>query len=694
MMVNAIKVALAGNPNSGKTTLFNALTGAHQHVGNYPGVTVERKHGYCCIDHSRLEIVDLPGTYSLTAVSEEELVSRNFLIEQQPNIVVDIVDSSNLERNLYLTIQLLELGSPVILVLNLFDVAEQNGLKINTKKLSELLGVPVLTTIGNRKKGIDELISSMAQVAHTPLPHSPRHFDYGTEIERAISELQAILTVSGSLEERKRWVAIKLLENDPAIISKLRKIYSDEHRLWITLQTCRDRLGKIYHATPEMLIAERRYGLIAGICKESVTSRPLSGRDFSDRLDDVIMHPLLGLPIFLGLMYIVFYLTFTLAEGPMHLIEAGFDRLGTFISGYWRSGSDIAIRDLLVDGILGGVGGVVVFLPNILLLFLGIALLEDTGYMSRAAFIMDRFMHKIGLHGKSFIPMLIGFGCSVPAIMSTRILENKRDRLTTIMVIPLMSCGARLTIFSLIIPAFFPKSLQAPMLWLVYVIGIILAAIVAKVLRISIFKGESAGLIMELPPYRLPTLKGLLIHMFQRGWMYIQKAGTLILALSIVLWAMTAYPKMPKDRLARISNPAQRQGAELQYSLAGRIGRVLEPALKPLGFDWRIGTALIGSVAAKEMFVAQMGIIFSCDDRNDQNKPVFRQKLQEAYTPLQAFCIMLFSLIATPCAATIAVTRKETRSWGWALAQFSGLTALGYFLTLIVYQIGSRIALW
>ncbi|MFA5865381.1 MAG: ferrous iron transport protein B [Phycisphaerae bacterium] len=691
MGITTIKIALTGNPNSGKTTIFNALTGAHQHVGNYPGVTVEKKQGHCHVDGIRLEIVDLPGTYSLTAISEEEVVARNYIIEECPQVVVDIVDSSNLERNLYLTVQLMELGAPMVLVLNMFDVATRQNMSIDPDKLSRILGVPVVTTVGHKNKGIHELRQAILDFSRNKSESFQPQIDYGPEIEQAISELEKHLDLPGPVGLRKRWLAIKTLENDPIIVRKVHEYLPENHVIWSSLIQVRQKLQKLYGDTPEILIADKRYGFISGIWQEAVKPGVEFRHDLSDHIDAVLTHPILGLPIFLGLMYLVFSLSFSLAAYPTGWLEKGFSWLGGFVGSFWGPGSEDLLRSLLVDGIIGGVGGVIVFLPNILLLFLAIALLEDTGYMARAAFIMDRFMHRIGLHGKSFIPMLIGFGCSVPAIMGTRILDNKRDRLTTIMIIPLMSCGARLTIYSLFIPAFFAREWQGPVLWLVYVIGIVLAAVLAKVLRVFVLRGESVGLVMELPPYRMPMAQGLLIHTWQRGWMYVRKAGTVILAFSIILWALASFPKPPKNELAGITDPVMKKSAELRYSLVGRIGRGLEPAIKPLGFDWRIGTALVGAIPAKEIFVAQMGIIFSVDDSTGHQNPALSQKLQKNYTPLTAFCVMVFCLISAPCLATIAVTRKETGSWSWALAQFFGLTGLGYMITLIIYQTGTLI---
>jgi ferrous iron transport protein B len=436
-------------------------------------------------------------------------------------------------------------------------------------------------------------------------------------------------------------------------------------------------------------MADRRYGFISGACQETIKTTVELRHNYSDMIDAIVTNRMLGLPIFLILMYVVFFLTFKMGKYPMGWLEWLFAWAGQAIAGFWPAGSESWLKSLLVDGVIGGVGGVIVFVPNILLLFLAIALLEDTGYMARAAFVMDRVMHKIGLHGKSFIPMLVGFGCSVPAIMATRILENRRNRLTTIMVIPLMSCGARLTIYALIIPAFFPEKWHGPMMWLIYLIGIVLAIICIKVLRLTVFKGEAVPFVMELPPYRMPTLKSVSIHTWQRGWMYLRKAGTIILAISILLWFASSYPKPARESLQDLG-PEQAQQKRLEYSVIGRFGRVIEPAIRPLGFDWKIATALIGATAAKEVFVSQLAIVYAVGSE-DKGTTTLRQRLHANYTPLTGFCIMLFCLIYAPCIATVAMTRQETNSWGWALFQFFGLTVLAYVITLIVYQIGSRI---
>lgn len=726
-----ITVAFAGNPNSGKTTLFNALTGARQHVGNYPGVTVERKEGVLSHRGVKLKIVDLPGTYSLTAYTEEERVARNFIIEEKPDVVVDIIDSSNLERNLYLAVQLMELNVPLVLAFNMSDSAAERGYEYDLEKFSQYTGARIVQTVGHKGTGVEELLDAILSAAVPKeeqqadtgetleddlfvcgvcggirgLPKTRPALCYGRELEEEIAKVEAVLPAEKSLQGRyeTRWLAVKLLEGDKELLAQ-----AASQELKSQLEKSSGHIEKVLGESPEIAIAGQRYGFISGICQEAVRSSIEVRHTVSDRIDAVVTNRLLGIPIFLGLMYLVFQLTFTLGTPPMEWIEAGFGWLGDMAGVLLPEES--LLKSLLVDGIIGGVGGVVIFLPNILLLFLAIAILEDSGYMARAAFIMDRLMHKIGLHGKSFIPMLIGFGCSVPAIMATRTLENRRDRLVTMLVVPLMSCGARLPIYALIIPAFFPQAWHAPMLWILYVTGILVAVVSAKVLRGTLFKGESVPFVMELPPYRVPTLKGTLIHMWERGSLYLKKAGTVILGISILLWAMTTFPQLSGDASAKFT--AERQAVEaasvadeekeermaeidnresevaLRYSAAGRIGSSLEPVLKPMGFDWKIGTALIGAFAAKEVFVAQLGIVYSVGEADEESDSL-REKLRENYSPLVAFCIMLFCLISAPCMATIAVTRRESGSWKWALFQLGGLTVLAYLLTFVVYQAGS-----
>ena len=683
-----IKVALAGNPNSGKTTIFNLLTGARQHVGNYPGVTVEKKEGLCKYEGHEITFVDLPGTYSLTAYTIEEIVSRNFIIEEQPDVVVDIIDASSIERNLYVATQLIEMNVPLVLAFNMSDVAEQKGLLFDIEQLSRLLEAPVVQTIGSKGKGRKELLEAIVQTAKKGMVRRTHNISYGEEIEHELAKIESMITGKEQYLVEKygsRWSAIKLLEQDEDIAKKVQS-----REVIDAVKASAEHLKSIFADEPEVVIADRRYGFISGACQETIRTTVESRHGHSDMIDALVTNRVLGLPIFLILMYIVFFLTFKIGKYPMGWLEMFFKWAGRTITGLWPAGSESWLRSLLVDGIISGVGGVIVFLPNILLLFLAIAMLEDSGYMARAAFIMDRIMHKIGLHGKSFIPMLIGFGCTVPAIMATRILENRRNRLTTIMVTPLMSCGARLTIYALIIPAFFPASWYGPMMWLIYLIGIVLAIILIKVLRLTFFKGETVPFVMELPPYRVPTLKSVCLHMWHRGRMYLKKAGTIILAISILLWLASSYPKSGKKTLADMSDERARR-VRLEHSVIGRLGKAIEPVIKPLGFDWKIGTALIGATAAKEVFVSQLAIVYAVGGA-DEGTTTLRQQLRANYTPLTGFCIMLFCLIYAPCAATIAMTRQETNSWGWAMLQFFGLTILAYIITLAVYQIGSRIA--
>jgi len=719
-----ITVAVAGNPNSGKTTIFNSLTGAHQHVGNYPGVTVEWKEGMVRRGNWSLKLYDLPGTYSLTAFSDEELVARDFLLNHKPDVVVDVVDASNLERNLFLTTELLEIGLPVVVVLNMADVARDRGLRIDTNLLARRLGVPIVLTVGNRGQGMDDLIATVAKVAihgislpgaadicrkSGPAPEALTRLevgsgkvqvDYGKQVEPFLERILALLPD----EDAARWRAVKLLEQDPAVLDE---IPDPEVRREVS------RIAEEFAAanpeqTPDTILASKRYETIHALCDGVLSQIGDNGPTFSDRIDRWTMHPVWGVPIFLALMYGAFTLTFGLGNPLMDLIDRGFTALGGFIDGFWPAGSTSPLRSLLVDGVIGGVGGVIVFLPNIVLLFMAIAILEGTGYMARAAFVMDRFMSKVGLHGKSFIPLLIGFGCTVPAIMATRTLESRRDRLITIMVLPLMSCGARLPIYALMIPAFFPAKWHGPVLWVIYVTGIMLALVGARLLRATLFRGENTPFVMELPPYRLPTLGSLLMQMWTRAKLYLRKAGTVILGAAVIMWFLTFYPKPPADyvvpagfdktsiaadtHFGDLHDPAQIQSAELSYSIAGRVGRVLETVLRPVGFDWRIGTALVGALPAKELFVAQMGIVFAVG-QVDETSEVLRTKLRERYSPLVGFCIMLFTLISTPCIATFAITRQETGSLKWAVAQNLGLTLLAWIVVFIVFHGGMLLGL-
>lgn len=742
-MKENLTIALAGNPNAGKTTIYNALTGARQHIGNYPGVTVEKKESVITYNNQQLKIIDLPGTYSLTAYSVEEVVARNVIINEKPDVVVDIIDSSNLERNLYLAVQLMELRIPLVFVFNMKDMAQEMGIKIDIKSLSNLFGVPIVETVGSKGDGVKNILDEAIKAAQVPEIKYPV-ITYDKIIEKYVNSVEELIKQHSTNIENynTRWLAVKLLEGDKDVMQVVPSpIVAEE------VKRAEIDINKMLGDSPETAIASARYGFISGACQECVTTTVEARHNMSDAIDSVLVNRVLGIPIFLGLMYLVFQLTFTLGDPFMGWIEQFFGFLGDKASALI---SHDLLRSLIVDGIIGGVGGVIVFLPNIIFLFIAIAILEASGYMARVAFIMDKVMHKIGLHGKSFIPFLIGFGCSVPAIMATRTLDNQRDRILTMLVTPFMSCGARLPIYLLIIPAFFDKN-QALFLWVVYLIGIVMAIVIAKILGMTVLKGESAPFVMELPPYRVPTLKGVLMQMWERSWLYLKKAGTIILFVSIVMWALTVFPLFPAEKAAEFeqglpeleqaaeektaelaeigyvimtdenmqeaesinSKLAERElakaekiaaeldevnmqiedinnkvaEAELEYSAAGRIGKFIEPVLAPIGFDWKIGTALIGAFAAKEVFVAQMGIVYSLGEAGEDSEAL-RDKLRENYSPLVGFAIMVFALLSAPCMATFAIVKRESNSWKWALFQFFGMTVVAYIVTFIIYQVG------
>jgi len=549
-----ITVAVAGNPNAGKTTIFNNLTGARQRVGNYPGVTVEWKEGTVKRGDLVMNLVDLPGTYSLTAYSDEELVARDYLLNNAPDVVVDVVDASNLERNLFLTTELLEIGCPVVVVLNMADVARDRGLQIDVAALSNRLGVPVVPAIGNRGQGMDDIIAAvlnmMASTTSLPGPAdacrdgSPgpatlatvqvggarTRVNYGPAVEKLITRIEDLLPES----PYRRWSALKLIESDPKVLDAVTVPGTREAVFGMVSEFAAGSNDE-----PDILLARLRYEFIGKICAGACRHPQTTTVTTSDKIDRIAMHPVWGVPIFLTLMYLVFTITFGLGNPLMNLIDLGLGQLAEALLRIWPAGVATHLQSLIIDGIIGGVGGVIVFLPNIVLLFMAIAILEGTGYMARAAFVMDRFMSKVGLHGKSFIPLLIGFGCTVPAIMATRTLETRRDRLITMMVLPLMSCGARLPIYALMIPAFFAPRWQGPALWLIYMLGILLALGGAMLLRSTLFRGETTPFIMELPPYHMPTAGSLLVQMWTRAWLYVKKAGTVILGAAILMWFLT-----------------------------------------------------------------------------------------------------------------------------------------------------------
>ncbi len=751
------KIALAGNPNAGKSSVFNALTGARQHVANYPGVTVEKKEGEYIYKNVKFKVIDLPGIYSLTAYSVEEIVARNFIIEEKPDVVIDIIDASNIERNLYLAIQLMELNVPLILVLNMMDEAKKKGIEIDSSYLSKLLNVPIVETVANKEKGIDKLKEEIYNFCINKKKLKLPKLYYGDEIEESLNKIIKILNTSPNIIKKlnPKWLAIKLLEDDEEVKKELLKIFPENHNLWQIVREEIENLRSIFNEEPDILIAERRYGFISGACRESIKKSTPPRLDISDKIDAILTNKFAGIPIFLFLMYLTFQLTFSLGQKPVELLDSFFTNLSFYISKFWHSES--LIKSLIVDGVIPGVGSVIVFLPNIILLFFAIGILESTGYMARAAFIIDKIMHKIGLHGKSFIPMLVGFGCNVPGIMATRTLDTEKDRILTILVLPLMSCGARVPIYMLIIPAFFPKQFQAPIMWLIYMTGILIALILVKILNKIIFKGVPAPFLMELPPYRVPTFKNLYLYVREKSYQYLKKAGTIILALSIILWFLSTFPqtknfskdynkieneikitystqinnifnkikdnkdyklildliKAGKNDEAKLINNdiylkilkikylklkmkkeiekinAEKHAEIVANTFIGKIGHFFEPVFKPIGFDWKIVTAIIASLPAKEVFVSQISIINAVGEKESTKKLI--EKLRERYSPLIGICILLWVLIASPCIATLAVTKQETGSWKWVFLQFFGLTGLAYVIVFIVYNIGKII---
>ncbi len=693
-----LRVALAGNPNSGKTSLFNAITGARQHVGNYPGVTVEKRSSTFSVWDLEADLVDLPGTYSLTSFSPEERIAQDEILQGDFDVVVVVVDSTALDRSLVLLAQVMQIGANPVLALNMADEAEKAGQELDAALMEQLLGFPVVHTVGHKGIGADDLRRAIGRALQQPVRRS--RLVLGEELDHALAAIRAELGTTGYGDEAPEWVATKLLVDDRRFVDRVLAAGGDA--AVEAAQAQRQRLEVVSGADITLYVTQRYFGFVDGLLREVRTVPPKAdARAVSDAVDRVLVHRYFGLPIFALVMYAIFWVTFTVGEIPMGWIEAGFGALGGWLTGLWPAGTDSPLQSLLVDGVIGGVGGVVVFLPNIVLLFAGLALLEDTGYMARAAFLMDRVMHRFGLHGKSFVPMMTGFGCSIPGIMATRTLENERDRLTTMLVLPLMSCGARLPIWMLLIPAFFAPVWRAPMLFFVYAFGIALALVLALVLRKSVLRGEEAPFVMELPPYRLPTLKAVFTRMGERSWLYLRKAGTVILGISILMWFITAYPE--KDAydvdaqlaagqvtLAEAEIADARASEDLQHSAAGRIGRFIEPVIRPLGFDWKMGTAMIGAFAAKEVFVAQMGIVYSMGETDEESEGL-RETLAGDYSPLVGLSLMLFLLISAPCMATVAVTRRESGSWKWALLQVGGLTVVAYAISLTVYQVGRLI---
>lgn len=682
-----ITIALAGNPNSGKSTIFNNLTGARQHVGNYPGVTVEKKEGKRIFSDYEIVFVDLPGTYSLSANSEDEVVARDFIIKEKPDMVIHIVDASNLERNLYLYTQLQELEVPVILAMNMNDIVDSKGTKIDYSALSRLLGKPVIPTVGNKNKGMEDLLNAVIGLHEGKVKIDDITVSYGEDIQLELDKILAHLKKEKeSLKEYPiGWLAVKLLENDPWAI-KLVESLSDGQVLFSQVEKSRSHLKKHFSDDPEVVIADRRYGFISGVCTEAQENSVEARHDLSDKIDKVVLNRFLGLPIFALVMYGIFKFTFTFSEPVVGWFEKFFEKAGELASTVIPEG---LTRSFVVDGLIGGVGGVLGFFPLVLFMFFAIAFFEDSGYMARAAFVMDRIMHKFGLHGKSFLPLMISTnGCAVPGIMASRTLDSKKDRLITMMVTPFMICGAKLPIFALFIGAFFAAEHGANIMFLMYVLSVVIAFASAWTLKMFVFKGETSHFVMELPPYRIPTIQGLLLKMWERGWLYIKKAGTIILLISIIIWAGFTFPEMKSKEGASEEAAAS---AQMEQSYAGRIGKFIEPIVKPLGMDWRGGVALMAGIAAKEVVVSTMGTIYSLGEVDPEKSDSLKEALQKdpLWNPLKAFTFLVFCLIYLPCFVAMAVFYRESgSSLKWTLFLIFWTTVMAWAASFITYQGG------
>jgi len=678
-------VALAGNPNSGKTTLFNALTGLRQKVANYPGVTVDKKEGALRLDGREIAVLDLPGAYSLAARSPDEAVARDILLGRRadtppPDLVLAVVDASNLERNLYLALQIADLGVPVIVVLNMMDVAERHGLRVDPAALSRQIGLPVVPAVASRGRGLPELYRLLRE--GITAPPAPRRDPLPPDAEEALEALaRALGTARGLAVEaaRARAAALLTVEDAPPEPEVARAV--DEAR----------RRFAALGLEPTDALVEARYAWIARV-RQQVVAAAVVGPTLTERVDRIVTHRVWGLLIFLALMALVFQAIMSWATVPMNSIDNAVSALKGLAQAHMPAGD---LRDLLTDGVLSGVGGVLVFLPQITILFLFIGLLEDSGYMARAAFMMDRVMRGVGLHGRSFIPLLSSFACAIPGIMATRTIENRKDRLVTILVAPLMSCSARLPVYALMIAAFIPArrvwgifTLPALTLLGLYVLGFLAAMAMAWLFKRTLLKAETPTFLMELPPYRKPSPRGVTVFAWLQARMFMRRAGTVILAISICLWALTTYPRLPHaDR-----------GAQLRYSIAGRIGHGIEPAIRPLGFDWKIGIGLIGATAAREVFVSTLATVYSVGASDEEaaaqslrdqiRNDVDPRTGRKVWSPLVGISLLVYFVLALQCMSTIAVVRRETNGWGWPLFQLVYLTALAYMGSLIVYQTG------
>ncbi len=715
-----LQAVIVGNPNCGKTCLFNALTGANQKVGNYPGVTVERREGRVRFPEVDMTVVDLPGTYSLTALSADEMVARHTLLNERPDVVIDVIDAANLERNLYLTVQLMEMEMPLVIALNMVDVAERHGMTIDVPRMAAVLGVPVVPTVGNRSRGIQDLLTQSHRVARRAADRTLRTVTYGHGVDEEVDALAARVAADPKLSSRypARWAAVKLLEKDEEIIRDIRATAAQPTVIEAAAAGAIQAIESHFHEPSEVVLAEARYGFVSGIMRECVTHGNVSRRSVTDAVDAIVCHRVLGPLVLAGVVYLLFVAVFKIADewpwlfgrSPTQWMEALFAGLAKLAGGL--ADTSPMLHSLLVDGVIGGVGGIMAFLPLIFVMFALIAALEDTGYMARVAFVLDRALKVFGLQGKSIMAMIVsgglgGGGCAVPGVLATRVLRDREDRLVTMLIAPLMNCGAKIPVYLLLIGAFFAER-QAGMMFLLWLLSWVFALFSAVGIRKFVVRGAQAPFVMELPTYHVPTLRGVLRHTWSRTWMFIRKAGTLILATSVLLWSAMYFPRADTTdidgRIASLRSSAdepdaqaridalkrERQSLQLQHSIAGRAGTALAGVTRWAGMDWRDNIALIGGFAAKEVIVSTLAVAYAMADVDTDKGETLSEHLESdpAWTPLRAFALMVFVMLYAPCVTVQIITRRESGSWKWPLFSMTYTIALALAMATLIYQVG------